>query len=177
MPNEWLRARACRRCPNIFEKETGGFVTRLIIQAWEVLECFLFHHTPFMMWLRIISLTIYGLLLTTKSSTWQITCTSIREGRKVIDPIHALYLINTRAIHGEYESRNTFKANILYWHIVLVSLGGSDATKKYHKYHRPSTMTKYGDALCVGVLEKDEKGKKIFHRMICSIFRNWDAFP
>ncbi|KAJ5965677.1 acyl-CoA dehydrogenase [Penicillium waksmanii] len=53
-----------------------------------------------------------------------------------------------------------------------VSIGGSDATKKYHKYHRPSAMTKYGDTLCVGVLEKDQKGKGIFHRMISSIFRN-----
>lgn len=56
--------------------------------------------------------------------------------------------------------------------LVLISAGGSDATKKYHKYHQPSTMAKYGDSLCVGVLKKvdTKKGKKNFQKLVSSIF-------
>lgn len=54
-------------------------------------------------------------------------------------------------------------------------MGGSDATKKYHKYHRPSTMTKYEDDLCIGLLKVDEisNGRRIFRNFFPSIFRNW----
>ncbi|KAJ5111116.1 acyl-CoA dehydrogenase [Penicillium argentinense] len=53
---------------------------------------------------------------------------------------------------------------------VLLSVGGQDATKKYHKYHRPAIMHKYGNDLCIGTLRRDSKPGKGLQKLFSSIF-------
>lgn len=76
---------------------------------------------------------------------------------------------------GLFETQITLPANTCNNKPVLLSMGGSNATKKYHKYHRPSTMAKYEDDLCIGVLKDDDisNGKRLFRNILSSIFRNW----
>ena len=74
-----------------------------------------------------------------------------------------------------FQNRIILLANRCIIKLVLLSMGGSNATKKYHKYHRPSTMAKYEDDLCIGVLKNDEapSGKRVFRKFVTSMFRNW----
>ncbi|KAL4895619.1 cytochrome b5-like heme/steroid binding domain-containing protein [Aspergillus ambiguus] len=38
-------------------------------------------------------------------------------------------------------------------------MAGTDATKKYHKYHSEKAMTRYGNDLRIGIVEPTEQGK------------------
>lgn len=79
----------------------------------------------------------------------------------------------------EAPGSSSLEANESILSAVLLSMGGADATKKYHKYHRPSTMARFGEALCVGVIKKDEKmkEKKTLKKLISSIFHKLDVDP
>ncbi|KAL5359056.1 cytochrome b5-like heme/steroid binding domain-containing protein [Aspergillus floccosus] len=47
---------------------------------------------------------------------------------------------------------------------ILLAVAGTDATKKYRKYHSDKAMARYGNDLRIGVLEssEQEKPKKSF---------------
>ncbi|KAJ5673362.1 hypothetical protein N7507_002489 [Penicillium longicatenatum] len=44
---------------------------------------------------------------------------------------------------------------------VLLKHGGLDATRKYQKYHKPQTLARYGDALCIGAVKKKSSWRKL----------------
>ncbi|KAJ5649148.1 uncharacterized protein N7484_002871 [Penicillium longicatenatum] len=51
---------------------------------------------------------------------------------------------------------------------VLLKHGGLDATKKYLKYHKPQTMAREGDALCIGVVKKTGSWRKLMWKKAMS---------
>ncbi|KAF9890813.1 hypothetical protein FE257_005384 [Aspergillus nanangensis] len=56
---------------------------------------------------------------------------------------------------------------------ILLTTAGTDASKKYHKYHSDKAMTRYGDALRIGVVqlsqqEKIKQKKSLFSRILRS---------
>ncbi|KAG2414938.1 hypothetical protein HFD88_006126 [Aspergillus terreus] len=52
---------------------------------------------------------------------------------------------------------------------VLLAVAGTDATKKYRKYHSDKAMARYGNDLRIGVVESSEqqKPKKSFFSRFC----------
>ncbi|KAJ6007295.1 hypothetical protein N7540_011271 [Penicillium herquei] len=58
---------------------------------------------------------------------------------------------------------------------VLLQAAGSDATKKFHKYHRPETLIRHGDAFCIGSVGKaDSQGKRVWRKVMSTLFHSND---
>jgi hypothetical protein len=56
---------------------------------------------------------------------------------------------------------------------VLLKHGGLDATEKYQKYHKPQTMVRHGDALCIGAVKKTgSPGKRIWNKAMSGLFNH-----
>ncbi|KAJ5524001.1 hypothetical protein N7494_010651 [Penicillium frequentans] len=54
---------------------------------------------------------------------------------------------------------------------VILKHGGLDATKKFQKYHKPQTMARYGDELCIGIVRKTgSQGKRVWNRALSKVF-------
>ncbi|KAJ5626448.1 hypothetical protein N7528_003875 [Penicillium herquei] len=59
---------------------------------------------------------------------------------------------------------------------VLLQIAGRDATKQYHKYHNPQTLSRHEDSLCIGrVAKADSQGKRGWRKVMSALFHsNYD---
>lgn len=63
-------------------------------------------------------------------------------------------------------------ANRSFSELVLLKKthAGSDVTKQYQKYHKPMTMTRVGEELCIGRVDSSE-GKRGWRRVASALLR------